>query len=54
MLLAEGLNLRVKEVALNHKVIVVHIGIGDKDRVVMLPSSLVPLLTVQLAKSRTL
>lgn len=54
MRLAEGLNLRVKDVDFDRKVIVVRSGKGDKDRVVMLPLSLVPLLTAQLAKSRSL
>ena len=54
MRLAEGLNLRVKDVDFDRKVIVVRSGKGDKDRVVMLPLSLVPLLTTQLAKSRSL
>ncbi len=54
MRLAEGLNLRVKDVDFDRKVIVVRSGKGDKDRVVMLPLSLVPLLMAQLAKSRCL
>ncbi len=52
MRLAEGLNLRVKDVDFDRKVIVVRSGKGGKDRVVMLPLSLAPLLTAQLA-SRT-
>ena len=53
MRLAEGLCLRIKDVDFDRKVIVVRSGKGDKDRVVMLPISLVPVLTAQLAKSRS-
>jgi integron integrase len=54
MRLAEGLSLPFKDVDFDRKVIVVCSGKGDKDRVVMLPVSLVPVLTAQLAKSRSL
>jgi integrase len=53
-MLAEGLSLRVKDVDFDRKVIVVRSGKGDKDRVVMLPISLVPVLKAQLAKSCSL
>lgn len=39
MRLTEGLNLRVKDVDFDRKVIVVRSGKGDKDRVVMFPLS---------------
>jgi integron integrase len=54
MRLAEGLSLRVKDLDFDRKVIIVRSGKGGKDRVVMLPISLVPVLTAQLAKSRSL
>ena len=54
MRLAEGLSLRVKDVDFDRKVIIVRSGKGDKDRVVMLPHSLIPLLLTQLGKSRSL
>ncbi|MEP6772980.1 MAG: integron integrase [Polaromonas sp.] len=54
MRLAEGLNLRVKDVDFDRHVIVVRSGKGDKDRVVMLPQSLAGLLREQLARSRVL
>lgn len=54
MRLAEGLNLRVKDVDFDRHVVIVRSGKGDKDRVVMLPVSLVQLLKTQLAKSRSL
>ena len=54
MRLMECVRLRVKDVDFDRKVIVVRSGKGGKDRVVMLPLSLVPLLTAQLAKSRSL
>jgi site-specific recombinase XerD len=44
MRLAEGLNLRVKDLDFDRHVIVVRSGKGDKDRVVMLPRSLVAAL----------
>ncbi len=54
MRLAEGLSLRVKDIDFDRKVIIVRSGKGDKDRVVMLPISMMPVLTAQLAKSRSL
>ena len=54
MRLAEGLNLRVKDVDFDRYVIVVRSGKGDKDRVVMLPRSLANTLRGQLARSRAL
>lgn len=54
MRLAEGLNLRVKDVDFDRHVIVVRSGKGDKDRVVMLPLTLVEPLREQLARSRAL
>ncbi len=54
MRLAEGLNLRVKDIDFDRQVIVVRSGKGDKDRVVMLPRALVAPLRAQLASSRAL
>jgi integron integrase len=54
MRLNEGLALRVKDVDFDRLVIVVRSGKGDKDRVVMLPRSLVEVLRDQLAASRAL
>jgi integron integrase len=54
MRLAEGLNLRIKDLDFDRHVVVVRSGKGDKDRVVMLPRSLVQALREQLARSRAL
>lgn len=54
MRLMEGLSLRVKDVDFARHAIVVREGKGGKDRVVMLPRSLVPPLQSQLARSRAL
>ena len=54
MRLTEGLCLRVKDVDFDRQVIVVRSGKGDKDRVVMLPRSLVPALQAQLARAHAL
>jgi len=51
---AEGLNLRVKDVDFDRHVIVVRNGKGGKDRVVMLPRSLIPALKDQMAASYAL
>lgn len=50
----EGLNLRVKDVDFDRHLIVVREGKGGKDRVVMLPRSLVQPLREQLAASHAL
>jgi integron integrase len=52
--LMECMCLRVKDVDFDRKVIVVRQGKGGKDRVVMLPASLVDVLRAQLAQSREL
>lgn len=54
MRLNEGLSLRVKDVDFDRQVIVVRSGKGAKDRVVMLPRTLVEPLREQLARSRAL
>ena len=54
MRLTEGLSVRVKDVDFDRHVVVVRSGKGDKDRVVMLPRTLVPDLRQQLAASRAL
>lgn len=48
MRILEGLRLRVKDVDFDHGVIIVRDGKGGKDRMVMLPQSLVPALREQL------
>jgi integrase len=50
----EGLRLRVKDVDFERRAIVVREGKGGKDRVVMLPLSLVPALRAQLARAAAL
>ena len=54
MRLMEGLRLRVKDVDFDRNVIVVRQAKGNKDRVVMLPQSLVPALHAQLDAARAL
>jgi integron integrase len=50
----EGLRMRVKDVDFERRAIVVREGKGAKDRVVMLPASLVPALREQIARARLL
>jgi len=52
--ITEALQLRVKDVDFEHRAIVVREGKGNKDRVVMLPQSIVPALREQLARARVL
>jgi integron integrase len=52
--ITEALQLRVKDVDFEHQAIVVREGKGNKDRVVMLPQSIVPALREQLARGRVL
>ncbi len=52
MRLMEGLRLRIKDVDFDRHVIVVREAKGNKDRVVMLPRSLVPALRQHLAHAR--
>ncbi len=54
MRIHEALQLRVKDVDFEHQAIVVREGKGGKDRVVMLPQSLVPALREQLGRARVL
>jgi len=54
MRIGEGLQLRVKDVDFDHRVIMVREGKGAKDRVVMLPRTLEPALKDQLALARAL
>lgn len=54
MRLMEGLSLRVKDVEFARHAIIVREGKGAKDRVVMLPRSLVLPMQEQLVRSRTL
>ncbi|MBC7945492.1 MAG: integron integrase, partial [Burkholderiales bacterium] len=52
--LLEGLRLRVKDVEFERREIVVREGKGNKDRVTMLPESLIQPLRDQLAKAKRL
>jgi len=54
MRIMEGIRLRVKDVDFERQALVVREGKGAKDRVVMLPASLVPALREQLARARLL
>jgi integron integrase len=51
MRLNEGLRLRVKDLDFGHATLVVRAGKGGKDRLLMLPGSLVPALREQLARA---
>jgi integron integrase len=51
MRLSEGLRLRVKDIDFAHATVVVRAGKGGKDRLLMLPQSLVPALRDQLARA---
>jgi integrase len=52
MRLMEGMRLRIKDVDFERHVIIVREAKGNKDRVVMLPRSLVPALRLQLLAAR--
>ncbi len=52
MRLMEGMRLRIKDVDFDRHVIIVREAKGGKDRVVMLPHSLVPALRMQLLSAR--
>lgn len=52
--LMEGLRLRVKDVDFDRHAIIVREAKGNKDRVVMLPQSIAPLLRPQLLRARAL
>lgn len=52
--IAEAMRLRVKDVDFAHNSIIVREGKGAKDRVVMLPQSLISGLRMQLSRSRAL
>lgn len=54
MRISEGLSLRVKDLDFDHQAVIVRSGKGAKDRVVMLPQTLVPALREQLAKAHVL
>jgi integron integrase len=54
MRLSEGLGLRVKDVDFAHRAVIVRHGKGGKDRVLMLPQSLVPALREQLSRAHAL
>jgi integron integrase len=54
MRIMEGARLRVKDVDFERRAIIVREGKGAKDRVVMLPASLVPALREQFARARVL
>jgi len=50
--ITEALQLRVKDLDFGHRAVIVREGKGAKDRVVMLPQSLVPALREQLGRVR--
>lgn len=52
MRLMEGVRLRVKDVDFDRRVIIVREAKGNKDRVVMLPQSLIPALRAQMLAAR--
>lgn len=52
--ISEGLQLRVKDIDFAHHAVIVREGKGGKDRVLMLPQSLVPALRAQLAQAHAL
>ena len=54
MRIAEGLQLRVKDIDFGHRAVIVREGKGGKDRVLMLPQSLEPALRAQLAHAHGL
>jgi integrase len=54
MRITEGLQLRVKDIDFEQRTIVIRGGKGGKDRSVMLPLTLVPVLREQLACARVL
>ena len=54
MRISEALQLRVKEVDFEFRTVVVRSGKGGKDRAVMLPATLVPVLREQLQRARVL
>lgn len=54
MRLSEGLQLRVKDLDFEHGALIVREGKGGKDRAVMLPQGLVPVLRAQLGTARLL
>lgn len=54
MRISEGLRLRVKDIEFDRRAIIVREGKGSKDRVVMLPQSLIAPLQEQLARSRVI
>jgi len=54
MRIMEGIRLRVKDVDFERRAVIVREGKGAKDRVVMLPATLVPALREQIARARVL
>ena len=54
MRLSEGQQVRVKDIGFAHRAVIVREGKGGKDRVLMLPQSLVPALREQLARAHDL
>ena len=54
MRITEALRLRVKDVDFDHRAIIVREGKGSKDRVVMLPESIIELMKQQIADARAL
>ena len=54
MRISEALQLRVKDVDFEYRTVIVRCGKGGKDRAVMLPATLVPVLRDQLLRARVL
>jgi integron integrase len=54
MRLSEGLQLRIKDIDFAHRSLIVREGKGGKDRLLMLPQSLVPGIREQLARAHAL
>jgi integron integrase len=54
MRLSEALQLRIKDIDFAHRSVIVRQGKGGKDRVLMLPQSLVPAIREQLARAHAL
>ena len=52
LLVTECLRLRIKDIDFNFRTVTIYDGKGEKDRVTVLPESLIPLLKVQLERVR--
>jgi integron integrase len=52
--LMECMTLRIKDIDLSRKIITVHSGKGDKDRIVMLPETIIPDLQIQIEHTKSI